>query len=267
TVVGADPESSRYGGGDGSPYFVESIGHFVHPETVCDLWPESFDTAVVDRFERIPDRESLLTARRLGREEGLLAGASSGTAIAAALRVARDLTANDLVVVLLPDSGRSYLSKSLSDDWLRQWGFLEEPGTEPLVRDVLDRPGQLVTVATDCTAGGALERLAGVDGAVPVVQARDGRRYGVSASEIVGSVSARGLRAVIAGGRGGCPVTEVLEEPLPTVGVGQPVTAALAAFGGRDAAIALIDGRARAIVTRTELERVTTAPTSVITVS
>ena len=90
TVVGADPEASAYSGGDGSPYYVESIGHFVHPDTADDLWPQSFDRGVVDRFEQIGDRESLLTARRLAREEGLLAGPSSGTAVAAALRVARD---------------------------------------------------------------------------------------------------------------------------------------------------------------------------------
>jgi len=120
TVVGADPEASVYAGGDGSPYFVESIGHFVHPETAEDIWPESYHRDVVDRFERIPDRESLLTARRLARDEGLLAGPSSGTAVAAALRVARGLGPDDLVVVLLPDSGRSYLSKIFNDDWLRR---------------------------------------------------------------------------------------------------------------------------------------------------
>jgi cystathionine beta-synthase len=172
TVVGADPEASVYSGGDGSPYFMESIGHYLHPGTMQDARPQSYHTGVVDRFERIPDRESLLTARRLARDEGLLAGPSAGTAVAAALRVARGLGPGDLVVVVLPDSGRSYLSKVFSDNWLRQWGFLAEPPdparAEPTVSDLLDRDpdwaGRLVTVSSHATAGQAgLARAAAAD--------------------------------------------------------------------------------------------------------
>ncbi|MFE4689779.1 PLP-dependent cysteine synthase family protein [Streptomyces sp. NPDC056749] len=134
TVVGADPEASLYSGGDGSPYHVESIGRFRHPETVDDTWPRSYHPSVVDRFERISDQDSLLTARRLAREEGLLAGGSAGTAVAAALRVATELGPDDLVVVLLPDSGRNYLSKVFDDDWLRGIGLPDE--------EVADRPAQ-----------------------------------------------------------------------------------------------------------------------------
>jgi cystathionine beta-synthase len=129
TVVGADPEASVYSGGDGSPYYVESIGRFRHPQTVDDTWPQSYHPAVVDRFERISDRDSLLTARRLAREEGLLVGGSAGTAVAAALRVAATLTPTDLLVVLLPDSGRNYLSKLFDDTWLRTLGFLDAEET------------------------------------------------------------------------------------------------------------------------------------------
>lgn len=134
TVVGADPEASVYSGGDGSPYYVESIGHFRHPETVDDAWPLSYHPEVVDRFERISDRDSLGTARRLAREEGLLVGGSGGTAVAAAVRVAAGLTPDDLVVVLLPDSGRNYLSKVFDDGWLRELGFLDSedsPSEQP----------------------------------------------------------------------------------------------------------------------------------------
>ena len=271
TVVGADPEASVYGGGDGSPYFVESIGHFVHPETLEDIWPESYHRGVVDRFERIPDRESLLTARRMAREEGLLVGPSSGTAVAAALRVARELGPDDLVVVLLPDSGRSYLSKALNDDWLRAWGFLEEPHTpdddEPTVRAAMAeasiRPG-LVTVPAGASLGEALGVLR--DGGVPVapvVVAREERRYGVSATEVVGSVEATVIEAALTSG-GATPDSAVLDHlsaPLPTVGVGQAVGQALEVLGGAGGALVLVDGRAVALVGRGVLEGlVPTAP-------
>ncbi|WP_371483851.1 pyridoxal-phosphate dependent enzyme [Kitasatospora sp. NBC_00315] len=268
TVVGADPESSVYGGGDGSPYFVESIGHFVHPQTLDDNWPKSYHREVVDRFERIPDRESLLTTRRLAREEGLLAGPSSGTAVAAALRVARGLGPEDVVVVLLPDSGRSYLSKVFSDDWMRGWGFLEEPrtpqDTEPTVRSVLEPaadaggwPGRLVAVESDASLAGALATLRTAPGGVaPVVLARPDRPYGFSGAEVLGSLSLAEVERAIAAGlaRPGDPVDGLIGAALPTVGVGQPLSAAREVLGREhDAAVVLLDGRAVALVHRAEL--------------
>ncbi|MDF9811516.1 pyridoxal-phosphate dependent enzyme [Streptomyces sp. SPB162] len=267
-VVGADPEASVYAGGDGSAYFVESIGHFVHPETSEDVWPESYHSDVVDMFERVPDRESLLTARRMAREEGLLVGPSSGTAVAAALRVARRLGPDDLVVVLLPDSGRSYLSSALSDDWLRQRGFLEEPrhgdDTEPTVRTVLgdaaDGRESLVTVASTASLGAALDalRTARADVA-PVVLARAERPFGVSAGEIIGSAEAAGLRAALdAGALPEEPLRDHLAPALPVVGLGQPLSSALACLDTpqrrHDAAVVLLDGRAVGLVGRKALE-------------
>ena len=260
TVVGADPDASVYGGGDGSPYFVESIGHHVHPGTAEDVWPESYHRDVVDRFERIEDRESLLTARRLAREEGLLAGPSSGTAVAAALRVARELGPDDLVVVLLPDSGRSYLSLLHSDTWMRRTGFLEEPRTaddpEPTVRAVLDAsaPGwrdALVTVPAGASVKEALATGTGT-GLLPVVLARPDRRYGPTASEVLGTLDPAGVRSALDEGRvrEDDPVDGLLRPPLPAVGVGQPVSEALAALGDRPAAVVLLDGRAVALIHR-----------------
>jgi cystathionine beta-synthase len=270
TVIGADPESSVYSGGDGSPYFVESIGHFVHPGTQEDVWPESYHRDVVDRFERVPDRESLLTARRLAREEGLLVGPSSGAAVAAALRVARGLGPDDLVVVLLPDSGRSYLSKALSDDWLREWGFLEEPrdadDTEPTVRAALGeltgRWGALLTVPSTATVGAALAVLRGANTDVaPVVLARPDRPYGTSGTEILGSTDTGTLEAALASAPAGpdAPLLDHLGPKLPAVGIGQPLSAALAALDPRHgAALVLLDGRAVALVRRTDLLTATT---------
>ncbi|MEV7185020.1 pyridoxal-phosphate dependent enzyme [Kitasatospora sp. NPDC093102] len=256
TVVGADPESSSYGGGDGSPWFVESIGHFLHPGTVEDRWPQAYRSEVVDSFERIPDRESLLTARRLAREEGILAGPSSGTAVAAALRVARRLGPEDLVVVLLPDSGRSYLSKVHSDAWMREWGFLEEPG-ETAVRDALAAAGPLVAVDADATVGDVAQALRDAPGGVaPAVLARAARPFGVSATEVVGSVSREVLTAALANGaaKPGDPLGALLGPALPTVGVGQSAAEARAALaGGRPAVLVLVDGRVAGLLTREAL--------------
>ena len=114
-IVGADPDGSIYTG-DIHPYKVEGIGE--------DFYPGTFDAAIVDRWVRVSDRDSLLTARRLTREEGILVGGSSGTAMFAALEIAKDLDSHALVLVLFADSGRSYLSKIYNDEWMRQNGFL-----------------------------------------------------------------------------------------------------------------------------------------------
>ncbi len=282
-VIGADPENSRYSGGDGSPYYVESIGHFLHPETDEDIWPESFHPGAVDQFETVSDRESLETARRLAREDGLLAGPSSGTAVAAALRTARALGPSDLVVVLLPDSGRSYLSKVFSDDWMRRWGFLEEPRDQEgaVLADLLARRARdtgpqadppFVTVDATATVDQALH-AAGVPaagdagpagrGAAPaavlVVAPRPRRPYGLSAAEVSGSFAPARLAADLAAGRipGDDLIVAHADAPLPTAGTGQSAADALAALGpagaGSGAVLVLRDGRAHAVVGRAEL--------------
>ncbi|MFT4210917.1 MAG: pyridoxal-phosphate dependent enzyme [Microbacterium sp.] len=115
TVIGADPVGSIYSGGPVHGYAVEGVGE--------DFLPDTFDATVVDGYERIPDAESFAMTRRLAREEALLVGGSSGMAVTAALRVARDLPADAVVVVLLPDHGRGYLSKIYDDEWMRERGF------------------------------------------------------------------------------------------------------------------------------------------------
>ena len=118
-IVGADPSGSVYSGGTGRPYLVEGVGE--------DFWPTTFDPAIVDRVVEVSDADSFLTARRVTRDEGLLIGGSCGTAVHAALAVARELGPDDVVVVLLPDSGRSYLSKIFDDGWMFDMGFFRAP--------------------------------------------------------------------------------------------------------------------------------------------
>src|SRR6059058_4006750 len=132
-VIGADPEGSIYSGGEEHthPYLVEGVGE--------DFWPETFDPSVVDRWVRVSDRDAFLTTRRLAQMEGILAGGSGGLALHAALEVAKEVDDPEaLMVVVLPDGGRSYLSKIYSDGWMRQYGFLERE-EDLTVGDVLRR--------------------------------------------------------------------------------------------------------------------------------
>src|SRR5215469_1961578 len=133
-VIGADPEGSVYSGGSGRPYLVEGVGE--------DIWPATYDGSVVDEVIAVSDAESFRMTRRLAREEALLVGGSAGLAVAAALRVAASAAPDSVIVVLLPDGGRGYLSKIFNDDWMADYGFLASHGGEATVADVLAAKGQ-----------------------------------------------------------------------------------------------------------------------------
>ena len=126
-IVAADPAGSVYSGGSGRPYLVEGVGE--------DFWPTTYDPSVVDRIVEVSDAESFAAARRVTREEGLLIGGSCGTAVHAALVVGAELGPDAVVVVLLPDSGRNYLSKIFDDGWMTRYGFLRHEG--PTAGDVI----------------------------------------------------------------------------------------------------------------------------------
>ena len=115
-IIAADPKGSVYSGGDGRPYLVEGVGE--------DFWPETYDPSMIDRVIPVTDAESFHRARQVSQKEGLLIGGSCGTAVEAAIRVASELTEDEMVVVLLPDSGRGYLSKIFNDKWMTNYGFL-----------------------------------------------------------------------------------------------------------------------------------------------
>jgi cystathionine beta-synthase len=116
-VVGADTEGSVFSGGPIHPYLTEGIGE--------DFWPSTYDPDMADVIVRVPDRDAFLTARIAAAAEGILVGESGGTALWAALQLARDVDDPDaLFVVLLPDSGRSYISKLYNDAWLREAGII-----------------------------------------------------------------------------------------------------------------------------------------------
>ncbi|MGK4578930.1 pyridoxal-phosphate dependent enzyme [Kitasatospora sp. HPMI-4] len=264
-VIGADPASSVYSGGDGRPYFVEAAGHWRHPETVEDVWPQSYHQDVVDRVLPIEDRESILTSRRLAREQGLLVGGSAGTAVAAALRVAAEAGPEAVVVTILPDSGRQYLTKYFDDDWLLRLGFLDGDPATVRVGDAVpaatrERPlpylNGRTTVADALTALREL-RERGERAVLPAGPCPVGPERRPTAPELAGSVALDRLAEAVASGAAvpGDPVAGHLAVPLPQFGTGQPAEKALAELTerGLETAVVLHDGHAIALVGAAEL--------------
>jgi cystathionine beta-synthase len=247
-VIGADPVGSIYSGGEVKPYLVEGVGE--------DFWPESFDPSVVDRYVTVSDRDSFLTTRRLAQAEGILAGGSSGMAVHAALEVAGDIDdPGALVLVILPDGGRSYLSKVYNDAWMRQYGFLER-APELSVGDVLSRKhaeGEippLVTVETHAKVRDAVAKMHehGVS-QIPVVSAQDPQT-------VAGSLTERGLlrRAVEDPSLLDAEIIEVMEPPLHAVPATDGVREAVELLSGQSEALLVTsDGRPVGIVTRADL--------------
>jgi cystathionine beta-synthase len=220
-IVGADPVGSVYSGGGGRPYLVEGIGE--------DFWPATYDPGVIDRVVAVSDADSFATAQRVTREEGLHVGGSCGTAIWAALEVGRDLGPDAVVVVLLPDSGRGYLSKLYSDAWMADHGFLQATGTT-VAKVLAQKSGAippLVHVHPDETVRAAIAVLAEYEvSQMPVVKAEPP----LALAEVVGSVTDRALleRAWRDPGAIGQPVSAVMDAPLPTIGTGETIDRAAA---------------------------------------
>ncbi len=249
-VIGADPEGSIYSGGaDGvRPYLVEGVGE--------DFWPGTFDSSVVDRWVMVSDRDAFLTTRRLARAEGILAGGSGGLALHAALQVAAEVDDDDaLIAVIIPDGGRSYLSKVYSDTWMRQYGFLER-GAELTVGDVLRRKREageipeLVTVEPHFRVRDAVALLHEHRvSQLPVVSAHD-------PTTIVGAIGERGLLRHAAEDPSllDAEIARVMEPPFAAVSSEDPVREAVELLAGERQALVVTDqGRAAGLVTRTDL--------------
>ncbi len=251
-IIGADPEGSVYSGGTGRPYLVEGVGE--------DFWPSAYDPTVPDEIIAVSDADSFEMTRRLAREEALLVGGSCGMAVVAALKVAEQAGPDAVIVVLLPDGGRGYLSKVFNDAWMSSYGFL---------RSRLDGSIEDVTVGEVLRRkSGALPDLVHTH---PSETVRDAinilREYGVSqmpvvgaeppvmAGEVAGSVSERDLLSAVFEGRAKLADAVALHmgAPLPLIGSGELLGTAAKTLRDCDAVMVVEDGKPIGVLTRHDL--------------
>jgi cystathionine beta-synthase len=256
-IVGADPEGSVLSGDTARPYLTEGVGE--------DFFPGTYDAAVVDRWVRVSDRDAFAMARRITREEGILAGESCGTAMVAVLDEARRIMREDgpaakdrVIVVIFPDGGRNYLSKLYNDEWMRANGLLTTTGAVVRIEELLrqrhhgpDLPAVVIARTTD-RVGAAIDQLQlyGIS-QLPVSERADDAIEG-----IVGSVSEKGLldRAYKDPTVVQRTVGEVMDPPLPTVEVGAKLDDAFGLLsGGAPAVVAIERGRPAGVVTKLDL--------------
>ena len=251
-VIVADPQGSVFSGGSGRPYLTEGVGE--------DFWPENYDPSLVDEVIAVSDADAFAMAREVTRREGILIGGSGGTAVAAALRVAGPLPDEAVVVVLIPDSGRGYLSKIFNDTWMTDFGFLR-PHDEMDAGDVLaakisrqaDTLADLVLVTEDVLVRDAISLMREKDVSQLLVTVT--AELPLAAKEVSGSLSELGLLeattrdATVLDLR----VKDVADPSMPMVGVGMSVTELTRRLSTTAGVLVLEGGHPVGVLTRSDL--------------
>ena len=252
-IVGVDPEGSIYTADNDSelhPYLVEGIGK--------DTWPDTIDLKVVDEWIRVSDRDSFHMARRLAREEGILAGGSAGSTLWGAIQVAERLPSDATVLAIIPDSGRSYMSKFYDDNWMLEHGFVERQASLPTVDEVLRAKHgvevpQLVTITAHAKVGEGIDtmRRYGIS-QLPVV--RDGQCE--SLADVIGSLQDRALLERVFGNPDSVheDVAAAMQPPLAAVEASATLDEVFATLtGGMNAVVVAREGKPVGVLTRSDL--------------
>jgi cystathionine beta-synthase len=245
-VVGADTEGSVYTGDDPRPYLTEGIGE--------DFFPDTFDPTLVDRWVRVSDRDAFLTARAVTRQEGILVGGSGGSAVYAALEVARDHGDDATIVVLLPDTGRNYLTKLYSDGWMRQYGFLEGPEVTTVEQVLSAKHTELPPLIT-VNAHDKVRQAVDVLQASSISQAPVVRDDSAEISGFVGSIRDRELLERVFRDPDAlqADVAEVMAAPIPYVEWDQAIDAAFELLEQAPAVLVAKAGQVLGVLTRSDL--------------
>jgi cystathionine beta-synthase len=251
-IIAADPEGSVYSGGAGRPYLTEGVGE--------DFWPANYDPSLVDEVVAVTDAHAFEMARRVTREEGILIGGSGGTAVAAALRVATPLSTDAVVVVLIPDSGRGYLSKVFNDDWMTDMGFLR-PHSEMDAGDVLagkvrrqaEGLADLVLVTEEVLVRDAITMMRKNDVSQLLVTVTD--ELPLAAKEVSGSLSELGLLEATTRDPSVLDrrVKDVADAPMPMVGVGMSITELTQRLSSTAGVLVLDGGHPVGVLTRSDV--------------
>jgi cystathionine beta-synthase len=250
-IVGADSESSVYTGGSGRPYLVEGIGE--------DFFPSTIDLDIIDHKYAISDQDSFLMARELATTEGILVGGSGGSAVAAALHHAKthNLGPEHLMVVVVPDSGRGYLTREFNDQWMYSFGFISKPGVT--VGTLLERRGTsgtpaLLYVNPEQPVSDAIELMRAHEvSQIPVIK----NEPPFANAEVTGSVNELQLMHLAVNDPSALekPVGLVMAQRLPTVGIGQAVEDVVAVLDNANAVLVLKGGRPFSVLSRADVLR------------
>jgi cystathionine beta-synthase len=246
-IVGGDPSGSVYSGGTGRPYLTEGIGE--------DFWPTTYDPGIVDRVVEVSDADAFAMARRVTREEGLLIGGSGGTAVHAALVVAREGGPDDVIVVLLPDSGRNYLSKIFDDQWMFDMGFLRAEGL--VAGDVLESKAgdlpDLVLITPEEPVRDAIKLMRDTGVSQLVVSVT--KELPLAAKEVTGTL--RELELMELAFRDAAvldqSVAEIMSPIMPMLGIGEPIARVVSCLDTQSSVLVLDGGHPIGVLTRSDV--------------